>query len=263
MHFYIITYHSIKEYSGDRMKYLKHKISIYSLVALWWMHILFLLSVGGTIQTRILSAVSQGHIPKEYKEEEMQETMKQENEKKMVALTFDDGPSEIYTPILLEGLKKRGVKAAFFLIGESAKKNPGLVQQMVKDGHVVGNHTYTHVQLNGMSVENAMKEITDANEVLENITGRQVVYIRPPFGAFDEELDEKCDMIQVLWDVDPLDWKCQNCDTVVKRVVENVEENDIILLHDIYSTSVEAAFHIIDILQQQGYEFVTLDELLL
>lgn len=245
------------------MKYLKHKISIYSLVALWWMHILFLLSVGGTIQTRILSAVSQGHIPKEYKEEEMQETMKQENEKKMVALTFDDGPSEIYTPILLEGLKKRGVKAAFFLIGESAKKNPGLVQQMVKDGHVVGNHTYTHVQLNGMSVENAMKEITDANEVLENITGRQVVYIRPPFGAFDEELDEKCDMIQVLWDVDPLDWKCQNCDTVVKRVVENVEENDIILLHDIYSTSVEAAFHIIDILQQQGYEFITLDELLL
>ena len=127
----------------------------------------------------------------------------------------------------------------------------------------MGNHTYTHVQLNGMKVEDAMKEITDTNEVLENITGQQVVYIRPPFGAFDNELDVKCDMIQVLWDVDPLDWKCQCCDTVVKRVVENVQENDIILLHDVYSSSVEAALNIIDILQKQGYEFVTLDELLL
>lgn len=245
------------------MKYLKNKISIYGLVALWWMHFLFLFSVGDTIQTKIVSAVSQGETQKECREEEMQETMKQGGEKKMVALTFDDGPSEIYTPILLEGLKERGVKAAFFLIGANAKEHPDLVEQMVKEGHIVGNHTYTHVQLNGMKVEDAMKEITDTNEVLENITGQQVVYIRPPFGAFDNELDVKCDMIQVLWDVDPLDWKCQCCDTVVKRVVENVQENDIILLHDVYSSSVEAALNIIDILQKQGYEFVTLDELLL
>lgn len=245
------------------MKQLKKNLGIYGIVALWWLHILFLFLVGDTIQTRIVSDVSRSQTQRECKDGILLETMKQNIERKKVALTFDDGPSEKYTPILLEGLKKRGVRAAFFLVGENARENPKLVQQMIKDGHIVGNHTYTHVQLNGMTVEQAMKEITDTNDVLKKITGQQVVYIRPPFGAFDEELDEKCDMIQVLWDVDPLDWKCQNCSTVVKRVVENVQENDIILLHDIYASSVEAALNIIDVLKEQGYEFVTLDELLL
>ena len=184
-------------------------------------------------------------------------------ETKKVALTFDDGPHPEYTPLLLDGLKERNVSAAFFLMGKNAEKYPDIVERMAKEGHTVGNHSYSHVQLSEMKEIEACKEMTQANRVIEEITGKKPDYIRPPFGAWSHNLDCITNMIVVLWDVDPLDWKCQNTDLVVKRVVSNVKEDDIILLHDSYETTVEATFQIIDTLQKEGYEFVALDEMIL
>lgn len=183
--------------------------------------------------------------------------------KKKIALTFDDGPHEKYTPMLLDGLKERNVSASFFLMGKNAEKYPKIVERMKEEGHVVGNHSYSHVQLNSMKEVEACKEMTKANEVIRKITGETPNYVRPPFGAWSNNLDCITNMIVVLWDVDPLDWKCQNKDLVVKRVVSKVKEDDIILLHDSYQSTVEATFEIIDTLEKEGYEFVTLDEMIL
>ncbi len=184
-------------------------------------------------------------------------------EKKKIALTFDDGPHEEYTPMLLDGLKERNVRASFFLMGENAESYPDIVKRIKEEGHVIGNHSYSHVQLNAMKEVEACQEITKANQVIAEITGETPNYVRPPFGAWSHNLDCITNMIVVLWDVDPLDWQCQNTDLVVKRVVSKVKEGDIILLHDSYESTVEAAFQIIDTLEKEGYEFVTLDEIIL
>lgn len=190
-------------------------------------------------------------------------TPAEEKIKKKIALTFDDGPHPEYTPMLLDGLKERNVSAAFFLMGKNAEEYPEIVKRISKEGHTIGNHSYSHVQLSTMKELEACKEMTKANDVIKEITGKTPDYIRPPFGSWSQNLDCITNMIVVLWDIDPLDWKCQNTDLVVKRVVSKVKEDDIILLHDSYKTTVEATFQIIDTLQEEGYEFVALDEMIL
>ncbi|MBQ4529855.1 MAG: polysaccharide deacetylase family protein [Lachnospiraceae bacterium] len=218
--------------------------------------ILLLINMMFTLETPVKESISAqvaGVTPAE----------SESNVKKKIALTFDDGPHPEYTPMLLDGLKERNVSAAFFLMGKNAEKYPEIVERMYKEGHTIGNHSYSHVQLSEMEELEACKEMTKANEVIKNIIGKTPDYIRPPFGAWSHNLDCITNMIVVLWDVDPLDWKCQNTDLVVKRVVSNVEEDDIILLHDSYETTVEATFQIIDTLEKEGYEFVSLDEIIL
>lgn len=179
-----------------------------------------------------------------------------------IALTFDDGPSQAYTPVLLDGLKERGVKATFFLIGENVDKYPEVVKRLDEEGHLIGNHTYHHVEITKVSDEEAYKEIQDANEAICRITGKEPEYMRPPFGAWQRDLELKLSVLPVMWTIDPLDWTTENTDEIVNKVVTEAEENDIILLHDCYKSSVEAALRIVDILQKEGFEFVTVDELL-
>lgn len=183
-------------------------------------------------------------------------------EKPSIAITFDDGPSSRYTGRLLDGLKERNVKASFFLIGENAEENPVLVERIYKEGHLIGNHTYSHVQMTHLSEEAAVREIERTDQVISAITGEHVAYMRPPFGAWQRELEVRMEVLPVLWSVDPLDWTTENVDEIVSKVVTEVEEGDIILLHDCYASSVEAALRIVDILQKEGYEFVTVDRLL-
>ncbi len=178
-----------------------------------------------------------------------------------IALTFDDGPS-IYTEQLLDGLKERNVKATFFLIGKYAEAYPELVKREAQEGHLVGNHTYSHVQISRLPIEQAREEIVQTNTILEELIGKKIEYVRPPFGVWEEELED-LQMHSTLWSVDPLDWTTKNTDEIVNRVVTKVKENDIILMHDCYKSSVQAALRIVDILQKQGYEFVTVDELIL
>lgn len=190
--------------------------------------------------------------------------MAENGERPKIALTFDDGPNTQWTPVLLDGLKERSVKATFFLIGVNIEKddNAKIVRRMQEEGHLIGNHTYHHVELTKVSDKAALKELANTNELIMEITGQPVEYMRPPFGAWQKTLEEKLHVLPVLWTVDPLDWKTSDVDKVVERVVNDVEENDIILLHDCYESSVEAALKIVDILTEQGYEFVTVDELM-
>lgn len=180
-----------------------------------------------------------------------------------IALTFDDGPSAAWTPALLDGLKERGVKATFFLIGENVDKNPEIVKRMAEEGHLIGNHTYHHVELTKVSENEARLELADTSAVIVRITGKEPEYMRPPFGAWQRKLEQEIQMLPVLWTIDPLDWTTENQDEIVNKVVTEAEENDIILLHDCYKSSIEAGLRIIDILQEEGFVFVTVDKLLL
>lgn len=183
-------------------------------------------------------------------------------EKPKIAITFDDGPSKEVTPLLLDGLKQRDVKASFFVIGELAEKFPDIIKRAKEEGHVIGNHTYHHVDVTRVSDEKARKEIEQTRQVVKEATGYDTEYVRPPFGIWQKKLEQELDVFPVMWSVDPLDWTTENTDEIVNRVVTKVKENDIILLHDCYKSSVDAALRIIDILQKEGYEFVTVDEMI-
>lgn len=185
------------------------------------------------------------------------------DEKKKIALTFDDGPNEEWTPILLDGLKQRGAKVSFFVIGEKAEANPEIIRRMKQEGHLIGNHTFSHVQLTSIGAEAACQEIKKTNQVLYEITGEYPQYIRPPFGSWNKTLECSITMFPVLWNIDTLDWSTQNEDRSVAKAVSQAKENGIILLHDNYETSINAALRIVDELQKEGYEFVTVDEILL
>lgn len=189
----------------------------------------------------------------------------EKTEKPRIALTFDDGPDSTYTPLLLEGLKDRNVKASFFLIGINIEKdrNREIVRQIYEDGHLIGNHTYHHVELARLSETEARMEIAKTNRLITEITGTATEYVRPPFGSFNRNMEKETDWIPVMWTVDPLDWQTDNTEEIVNKVVTDVQENDIILLHDCYKSSVDAALQIVDRLKEEGFEFVTVDELLL
>lgn len=182
---------------------------------------------------------------------------------KYIALTFDDGPSRKYTPILLDGLKERGVHATFFLMGENIEGKEDIVKRMSEEGHLIGNHSYEHVQLTKVGAKAVCEAVEHTQEQIEAITGKRPEYIRPPYGDWNEELEEKIGMAPVLWSLDSMDWKLKDTGKIIHQVLKDVKDGDIILLHDIFPSSVEAALELIDILQKEGYVFVTADELLI
>jgi peptidoglycan/xylan/chitin deacetylase (PgdA/CDA1 family) len=185
---------------------------------------------------------------------------------KCIAITFDDGPHGKDTERLLDELLKRNVKASFFLIGENieqSEKNQSLVKRMYDEGHLIGNHTYSHINIKTIGKSAAIEEINRTNELITEITGESVTYIRPPYGLFEDDFLDCISMTPVLWTIDPDDWDTENVSLIVKRVVENAANRGIILLHDCYDTSVTAAVEIIDQLSKQGYHFVTVDQILL
>lgn len=186
-----------------------------------------------------------------------------DEEIKKVALTFDDGPNPDYTGVLLDGLKERGIKANFFVLGSEVERYPQLVKRASEEGHLIGVHAYRHVNLCQLSDAQAVEQIDRTNGAIYRATGQYASYIRPPYGCWKEDLDYEVQMVEVLWDIDPRDWATTSSDLVVQRVLNEVEENSIILLHDASKSSVQAAFTIIDTLQKQGYTFVTVEELLL
>ena len=181
-----------------------------------------------------------------------------------VALTFDDGPSPEYTPLLLDGLRERGVRASFFVIGSNIEKEGGeeIIRRIHEEGHLIGNHTWHHVDLSDLSTEDARRELEMTDSRIREITGEETDLVRPPFGEFPQGMEEP-DKLYVKWTVDSRDWVTKDTQEIVRKVVTDTEENDIILMHDCYGTSVEAALQIIDILSERGYEFVTVDRLLL
>lgn len=180
-----------------------------------------------------------------------------------VALTFDDGPHPVYTPQLLDGLKECGVHATFFVVGKNILGNEALLKRMETEGHLIGNHTYSHVKLSELDIARACAEVEKTNALICEVTGKEPEFIRPPFGEWKKAMECSFEMIPVLWDVDPLDWTTKNTALVVERVLKDTKPGDIILLHDYYQSSVDAALEIVDALTERGYKFVTVDELIL
>lgn len=186
----------------------------------------------------------------------------QEEDSKKIALTFDDGPHPYYTEQLLKGLKERDAKATFFITGQNVEAYPEIVLEIYKDGHLIGNHTYNHTQLTSGNVESFKSEIIKTNEVIKEVTGEDTIYVRPPYGSWNKEFEKELNMFPVLWTIDPLDWCSSDVSCIVNTVCAKAGENDIILMHDQYKTTVTAALEIVDRLKAEGYEFVTVDELL-
>jgi len=181
---------------------------------------------------------------------------------KYVALTFDDGPKRGTTDRLLDGLKERGATATFFLIGEQIEANADLVGRMQAEGHQIGNHTWSHQRLDGAAPDQAAQEVERTEAALEAVLGGGEYWLRPPYGQVNAGEEENLGVPLVKWSVDPRDWESRNAEKVTRAILENVEPNSIILLHDIYPTSVDAALRVVDRLQAEGYWFVTVEELL-
>lgn len=190
------------------------------------------------------------------------ENREEDEVQKKIAITFDDGPHPYYTEQLLDGLKERGVVATFFVTGEHAKLHPDVIKRMQEEGHLIGNHTYSHIQLTKNNREKFKEELIVTNEVLKEITGEETEFVRPPYGSWDKSFEKELNMFPVLWTVDPLDWSSKNVDRIVEKIVSKAGENDIILMHDYYETSVTAALKVVDELLEEGYSFVTVEEIL-
>lgn len=193
---------------------------------------------------------------------DIRESMAIPQEEKKIALTFDDGPHPQFTEQLLDGLKERGVQATFFVTGEHAELHPDIIERMNEEGHIIGNHTYSHMQLTKGNRDSFKDELIKTNQILNEITGEEVMYVRPPYGTWDKSFETELNMIPVLWNIDPLDWCSQDVTGVVNKVMKEADENAIILMHDYYETSVTAALQIVDRLQEKGYTFVTIEEIM-
>ena len=185
------------------------------------------------------------------------------NEKKLLVLTFDDGPSK-YTTELLDFLESTNTPATFFLLGEQAEKYPDIVLQESLN-NLVCIHSYTHKFFTKISKEEVLEQVNKTSNIIQDITNITPKYIRVPYGILDDNVKEtlkEVNLENLLWTVDSLDWKFKNKEQVVEYIKQNTTGNDIILMHDILQSSIDAAKEIITYYNEQGYKFVTIDEFL-
>ena len=178
-----------------------------------------------------------------------------------VALTFDDGPRDVTTSVLLDGLAQRGVHATFFVIGENVEGNELLLQRMEGEGHQIGLHTYHHKSLDQLNAAGFYAEVDQLRETLSALLGREDFMLRPPYGMISAANQARTAVPIILWSVDPEDWSDRDTARQVSVITENVRDGDIILLHDIYPASVDTALQVVDALMARGFHFVTVEQL--
>lgn len=180
--------------------------------------------------------------------------------KKLIALTFDDGPSN-NTKYFIKELQKRDALVTFFVVGNRVKKYEDVLKEAYLMGNQIGSHTYSHKNLLYLNEEEITKEIEKTNEAIYNVIGTKPTIIRVPYGNINKKIRSISNMNHILWNVDTLDWKYKNSNRVYKEIIKYAEDGNIILLHDIFKTSVNGVLKAIDELKKQGYEFVTIDEM--
>ena len=183
-------------------------------------------------------------------------------ETKYVALTFDDGPSGKYTRKLLDGLYDRGVQATFLLCGYRMKDYPDLTRRIWEEGHEIGYHGFTHKNMKQMSRREIAKELEDSQALLPE--GCSPVFLRPPGGCCSDAVRQVAEVrnLAILnWSVDPRDWATHDTASIEHFVLKHVKDGDIVLLHDMSDSSVQAALDIVDVLLDQDYEIVTVSRL--
>ncbi|QUH24572.1 LysM peptidoglycan-binding domain-containing protein [Serpentinicella alkaliphila] len=188
-----------------------------------------------------------------------------------IALTFDDGPNPTYTPQLLDVLKRHNVPATFFVMGSRVERHPAIAQRIVNEGHVIANHTWIHPNLRNVSQSQLVTEMTETENIIQKVTGVRTALMRPPYGGINQQALEGLRDLNykvIHWSIDSVDWRDQEVDTILINSLSPILGNDIILFHDAggdeqtRGATVEGIEEIIITLRSQGYEFVTVDNLL-
>jgi len=183
-----------------------------------------------------------------------------------IAMTFDDGPSAKLTPELLDILAAHHIHATFFVIGKNAVDHPEILQRAVREGHEIGNHSWSHPSLGKMGDERVRAELKKTDEAIKAAIGTRPVLMRPPYGSISSRqkqwIHEEFGYRTILWDVDPLDWKRPGSAVVTSRIVRETRPGSIILSHDIHPGTIKAMPATFDQLQEKGFKFVTVSELI-
>ncbi len=181
---------------------------------------------------------------------------------KLVCFTFDDGPYAPVTNKILDTLEKYNGRATFFVVGDRADTYSEEIIRASKMGCEIGTHTYSHVNLNSLSVPEMQEEIKKSCDVISKYTGKKVKVLRPPEGAANDTVKANVGMPMALWSVDSRDWDYRNADKDYQTVMDNVFDGSIVLMHDLYPATADAIARIIPELAKQGYKFVTFSELM-
>lgn len=199
-------------------------------------------------------------IKKRVFEEDNYDILNYTKSDKMVAFTFDDGPS--YNTIkIVNTLVKYDSKATFFLVGNQIEKYAKTMDVLVKNGMDIGNHTYSHKELTKLRDKEILKEIDLTNEVIYNKTGIKPMFLRPSYGAMNKRIKKLSTMPIIVWNIDTLDWKYHNSNKIKDKILKYVSDGDIILMHDTYVATLNAVEMVIPELKKQGYKIVSVSEL--
>ncbi len=221
-----------------------------------------------TLVFSVLSVFVTGANAQYYPDNKANVYVHKKTDEKKIALTFDDGPHPTKTGKILDVLQKYGVKGTFFVIGENAKLYPDVLKKVYDAGHEIGNHTFSHQSINKMSYSSLIESVGKCSDIIKEITGVKPVYFRPPEGYLNDGIAEqlyKNGYDVILWRVDTYDWKGRDVKSIYTTVVNSVKCGDIILMHDYISYSsytAQALDMIIPKLISEGYEFVTISELI-
>lgn len=181
--------------------------------------------------------------------------------KPMIALTFDDGPNKNTTIPILDTLKQYNGVGTFFILGNRVKNNENLLKRMVLEENEIGNHSFSHKQLTAISSSEVKSQIDNTQNAILEVTGSKPKIMRPTYGSYNSKLKSQIDMPMILWSIDTLDWKSRDAKKVATHVLDNVEDGDIILMHDIYDSTVDAVKILVPELISRGYQLVTVSEL--
>lgn len=181
---------------------------------------------------------------------------------KAVALTFDDGPSTVNTPKILKVLEKHNAHATFFVLGQRSKAGTDILKKELEIGCEIANHTWDHKSLADMAMSSVNKEYDRTASLVRQLTGYKVTMLRPPYGAISNVMRQKLKHPMIYWSIDTLDWKSKNAKKVFREIKKNVSDGDIILMHDIHPTTAEAVEKIVPWLLDQGYDLLTVSELM-
>ncbi|WP_026580912.1 polysaccharide deacetylase family protein [Bacillus sp. J33] len=184
---------------------------------------------------------------------------------KYIALTFDDGPSPKVTPLILDILKEHKAKATFYMLGSQAQFYPTVASRVAEEGHEIGNHSDSHADLSSLREKQIRKEIEEASAKIKEASGQLPSTVRPPYGAMNEDVKKIAEATGtplILWSVDSLDWKSRNASSIHKVVMNNAVPGSIVLMHDIHMPTAEALPELLKSLKKEGYEFITVSQLL-
>lgn len=182
-------------------------------------------------------------------------------EKPCLVLTFDDGPSQEQTPLLLEALDARGVKASFFVLGKNAERYQDTIAAAFSAGHDICSHGYDHQsKLTQLSQAEIDTQLDQTAQVIREITGSDPLYLRPPYGAIDRATAAKIPVPMMLWTIDPRDWESRDAAQVRDKILEDAFDGGVVICHDIYPSTVQGVVEAVDLLLEQGWQFLSLSQ---